>query len=487
MNSRILELISSPESIAQQDLSLLKEEISVQPYAQSLRALYLLGTKKYDAENFQKVLSTTAAYTTDKKILYQFINGKIYEVKSPETEPIKENFIVEEPIVIEETTATIINEDVQNVVETREEKAEIPEEENWLAALPKPPIPKEIIAEGEVNRILFEGEENFLNEEPIEKIDLEASAESGILVSEKIETSPSIQLQNEELNIENNEVSIENETEEIKELPSSENESNEVNFHNENNFTPEVIVANIKTKEAECQYFTPKKEVSSENKYELERKRLAEEIEQKMASNKKPSESNLQNFPEVEDATVNFSSTQEFLPETEVQSDENIDEVPAINISFFANDMPSLNHENILLEQPKEEKIEQISNVPTFINTWQNWLKIDRTSSKISEEITIEEDKEEEEIKSDLKAEAIEKFIVTEPKISKFKEDGTFKVQEKKDDINHLMTETLANLFWTQKLYDKATNAYETLKEKHPEKSDYYNQKIVEIQASKQK
>ena len=29
--------------------------------------------------------------------------------------------------------------------------------------------------------------------------------------------------------------------------------------------------------------------------------------------------------------------------------------------------------------------------------------------------------------------------------------------------------------------------AYETLKEKHPEKSDYYDQKIVEIQASKQK
>ncbi len=373
---------------------------------------------------------------------------------------------------------TTEDEDVQNVVETSEEKADISAEENWLAAVPKPPIHKEIIAEGEVNRILFEGEENFLNEEPTEKIDLEASAESGILVSEKIENSPSIQLQNEEFNIQNNEVSKENETEEIKEMPSSENESNEVNFHNENSFIPEVIVANKKVQESDNHTFTPKKEMSSENRYELERKKIAEEIEQKMASNKKPSESNLQNSSEVEDTTVNFSSTQEFLPEND--SVENVDKVPAINISFFANDMPSLNHENILLEQQVEE---QNSNIPTFINTWQNWLKLDRPAPKITEISTTEKA----EAKPDVKAEAIEKFIITEPKISKFKEDGTFKVQEKKDDINHLMTETLANLFWAQKLYAKATNAYETLKEKHPEKSDYYNQKIVEIQASKQK
>ena len=54
-------------------------------------------------------------------------------------------------------------------------------------------------------------------------------------------------------------------------------------------------------------------------------------------------------------------------------------------------------------------------------------------------------------------------------------------VKEKKDDISHLMTETLAKLYVEQKLYSKAIKAYEILSQKHPQKTDYFNEKIEEV------
>jgi hypothetical protein len=81
MNPRVLELIKNPKNIQLEDLGLLKEEIHAFPYIQNIRALHLYGVHLYEKENYQKELSTTAAYTTDKKILYQLINGKIRQEK----------------------------------------------------------------------------------------------------------------------------------------------------------------------------------------------------------------------------------------------------------------------------------------------------------------------------------------------------------------------------------------------------------------------
>ncbi len=108
------------------------------------------------------------------------------------------------------------------------------------------------------------------------------------------------------------------------------------------------------------------------------------------------------------------------------------------------------------------------SNVPGFINTWQSWLKIDRTEE-------IEKEKE------DIKEKAIETFIENNPRISQLKEESNYVVKEKNDDISHLMTETLANLYFEQKLYSKAIKAFEILIKKHPEKKEYFETRIKEI------
>jgi len=83
MNTRVLELIKNPKIITESDLKILESESEKMPYAQSIRALYLYGINLYQSEKYKENLSKTAAYTTDKKILYQFINSeKISNLKS---------------------------------------------------------------------------------------------------------------------------------------------------------------------------------------------------------------------------------------------------------------------------------------------------------------------------------------------------------------------------------------------------------------------
>ena len=112
------------------------------------------------------------------------------------------------------------------------------------------------------------------------------------------------------------------------------------------------------------------------------------------------------------------------------------------------------------------------SNVTSFISTWKSWLKIDR-----SEIVTPSE--------QDKKAAIIDKFIENNPKISPIKEDVDFIVKEKSNDISHLMTETLAQLYVEQKLYTKAIQAYKILQEKHPEKTEEFEERIEEIKKSR--
>jgi len=187
MNTRVLELLKNPKNIQSEDLHLLKEEINSFPYIQNIRALHLYGVHLYDKENYQKVLSSTAAYTTDKKILYQLINGKI-QVKPQIIDPIEKN-------IGEKSIETPVSEN-ENVVENETlVETQVRSEPRSLSGhdyeavteglISETPEIKHLIVDGERNRILFEGEENFLNEDNNDTIDLESTLESGVIVTQK--------------------------------------------------------------------------------------------------------------------------------------------------------------------------------------------------------------------------------------------------------------------------------------------------------------
>ncbi len=688
MNGRILELAKNPELFQIKDLELLNGEINNHPYIQSLRALHLLGTHRLKPENYAKELSETAAYTTDKKILYQLINSA-EEAKAS-------SVIVEETKPVAETAPEVV---VENEVVTEEPKNKFTEIESKEIETPKP-----VFVNGELNRILFEGEEDFLERE-IEIIDLESTIESGQIVTQKADSAvtpaekPAFVeakdaetfskeniikkdiISEEKDTIENPanvsfheseaflpEVKVDTPTEDsvTSDLPvfaetndaetfskeiiiteetiSEEKEviknPSNVSFHETEAFLPEVkvetLTENSETKEtqkftentdaesfsketviekktisdderviddpsklsfhATAEFLpdvkitsTPKKEEFKEvvkpalNKHETEMQRLIAEVEAKMKASKSQKKSSEEKGETSKSAEVNFSETQRFDLGKEVDKEPEIiqkeevlekeiiteekssvvekedlepaplieelidkkaeaieenkpewkpmsfssnipdaliakkteevsvkmevaqtpkpsiinqeekeplkEETPAaerpiFNVSFFTQNVSALEKENKpediqpVVDNKKPAEILEDSNVPNFINTWQSWLKIDRTKEVAKDKIEISI--------TEIKNKVIENFIEKEPRISKLKEESDFVIKERNDDISHLMTETLANLYIEQKLYAKAIKAFGILSEKHPDKKPHFEDKIKQIKDLRQ-
>lgn len=487
MNPRVLELLKNPDLLVNEDLGMISKEIIKNPYIQSLRALFLLGTNRFNSEMFHKELSTTAAYTTDKKILYQLINGKnlVFE-NTPENNLIEEvtpqkitEKISTETSPISKTEIVEVPEEIELIVEETPE-VENSEETEFIEIISEPEIVEEII-------------------EPMVEEKTEIYQEDKIIEKENIEDEKS----------------------EIQ-------DQSQLSFHGLQEFLPDV---KIESKESSDLKSAPISNKAS--KQDEEMKRLIAEVEAKM-KNKKTASKSIAVEETQDNSEISFAETQSFevaekIEETTVENVEKTKEEIQIKEENFVKtelqietsgpksdwkpltfttstpdsllgkkdqttktpieentkseilekkieNKPEETEKNISEEKIQEEKdkTEPESNVPNFINTWQSWLKIERN-------LAPTENKTEEAPKEEIKAKAIEKFIENEPKISKLKEDSSYVIKEKKDDISHLMTETLANIYVEQRLYAKAIKAFEFLSQKHPEKTKYFKQKIQEV------
>ncbi len=369
IQERILDLLKKPQSIQYEDLALLQMEISKYPFMQSLRAIYLYGNQVFNDENYPNCLSQTAAYTTDKKILYQFI---------------------QKTTIVEENQPTD-NQYVENTqLETENEETTIIEE-NQPA-----------------------------DNQHIENIQLETENEETTIIEENQHTENQY---------------IENKKKEEEKLNYS------INFDNQSDdILPKI--KNIPQKKSEYIPNNP-----THNKHEEEIKKLIAEVEAKIAQ-KRAEQQKLK-----QEASTNTTTSK--------------------------------------VEEP-------ISNVPHFVNTWQYWLNTEKPSIKTDEKIqsTIipNNDPSTEDIKKtdenihieDVKIKTINTFIENNPKIQRLKTDTEYTPKEKSDDISHLMTETLANLYFEQRLYTKAIQAYKILSEKSPEKKETFEARITMIKAMRE-
>ncbi|UKB79878.1 hypothetical protein [Chryseobacterium sp. MEBOG07] len=416
MNPRVLELIKNPKNIQLEDLGLLKEEIHTFPYIQNIRALHLYGVHLYEKENYQKELSTTAAYTTDKKILYQLINGKIRQESKPE--------IVEDkkPVKAVEKPAQYAPKSKSFPIKREEEVSleKQADEQTNVCVLPILQDVKPIYVNGERNRILFEGEENFLDEENSEIIDIESTLESGTLVTQKTETvaEQPVQEQKEEIQAEieenagedftpetiihENQLSSEKEEEKIDEVEN-------VSFHEVEPLLPEVNVDEEVTEESESietadnheavsDQEQPIEEIDAEvsfhgtdsfmpdvkieansgetveageisqpnvNRHEEEMRRLIEEVEKKMKETKSVSQEEEPEPETIEDHEISFAETQNFhFWSTGQEEPEETKEEP-IQEEIVENQLPV--EEESKVEIPEEKQEEQ---VPEVQSTW---------------------------------------------------------------------------------------------------------------------
>ena len=568
MNARVLELIQRPENISAEDISVLQSEIDKFPYMQSIRTLHLSAIHQFNTENYHKELTKTAAYTTDKKILYHFINFKKGAEKKEPTKFKKINLVKETETPINPIPETIVEEKISEteankIVGDTEIEAPIPnkladeisenanpnseiletaksELEKITAEEPVEMQPISVVGDTELETPILDKKENefeVFNEEENLELENQIFAE---LATEEEKQNDIFRTREGDLNYSKDTV-----LEHINQIKETNITPAEISFNAFDSFLPDVkFSAPAKSEELAIQEITPEEKVEISSEQDINFSQIQEfEIKQEPIFKQEIAPANetkeeeevieieekneiIEEIPEPEiafewkpmnfiqnplDAHIKNSKQEtpksiapilektiipevkpiEITPVQEIKQDEIVseqsseteEEKPVINISFFENNVSEMvTEEPIIKEEVEEiiaeEKTEDVaSNIPNFVNTWQNWLKIDRTE-------TAKTDPEPSKI-IEKKAEIIDKFIEENPKISQLKEDAHYVVKEKANDISHLMTETLAKLYVEQRLYTKAITAYEALKKKHPERQDEFEDKIQEIKELK--
>ncbi|MGB3149235.1 MAG: hypothetical protein WBB27_01120, partial [Maribacter sp.] len=82
----------------------LEDIVTEYPYFQTARALHLKGLKNLNSYKYNKVLKNTAAYTTDRDVLFNFITSKDFlqtDFKKAPKENVTEQIIAERHIIEE--------------------------------------------------------------------------------------------------------------------------------------------------------------------------------------------------------------------------------------------------------------------------------------------------------------------------------------------------------------------------------------------------
>ncbi|SDR67643.1 hypothetical protein SAMN05216503_0309 [Polaribacter sp. KT25b] len=160
-----IEFIDNKRSIEQLDIAELKSVINEFPYFQSARALYLKRLKNQNSFKYNNELKITAAYTTDRTVLFDFITSEIF-IEDQEEKVCKETKV--ELLTANTSDVIIKDNEIQTAtaskpIEIAKEKLEIgkpiafTESENfsfnqWLQLSTKKPIVREDTVKQEANK-----------------------------------------------------------------------------------------------------------------------------------------------------------------------------------------------------------------------------------------------------------------------------------------------------------------------------------------------
>ena len=588
-------LINKPDAITEKQTEALGNVLIEFPYFQSARALRLKGLYNQNSFKYNYALKVTAAHTTDRSVLFDFITSETFtsiqnefydrklrdllninvldsEIvlaeetrKIPEAriDPLEQSILTsikqatssfsEEPKVDEKFTEAEIDEPNSiPVTETpsvekleTEEKSEHGLEETISSPteVPSTVVVEEFIkteeqpiiepAETSVEEtpVIFEEEKN--QEQPIETIKEEVllpvkekvtffdevvndETEEDIIdkpvLTPKEETTPIIEDKEKfrEVRIDPIEESIYNSIKESTTVIFEESKPSEKII------VEEPAVIDELPKEVATVVFEEVK-VTEEEKNEvasiiLENPEIIEPDSNEIITVilEEPvfvEESETTNLISEEEKTIAEKPVDTFIEEaaeikdknTESQLEENI-KIAEENLEigkpldFSVNEKHSF-QEWLQLARPEpidrtneittaEEKTEEIEEVKVIQKTAEPVVEnVTEKKIVIDKEITEEDEKKK-------KAELIDKFIETNPKIPPIKPTPitlpSIQFDINQDDNSYLMTETLARVYLEQKKYTKAIQAYEILILKYPEKSSLFADRISDIKTLQQ-
>ncbi|WP_206430330.1 tetratricopeptide repeat protein [Flavobacterium ustbae] len=573
-------LMNKPDAITEKQADALGSVLNEFPYFQSARALRLKGLYNQNSFKYNYALKVTAAHTSDRSVLFDFITSEAFtsiqndfyeqklrdlleitvfdsEIISPEqiqkAIEIKTD-IVEQPIldpIKEAPISPIETPSIVQIVKTEEsikteESVKLEEpikvQEPIIAEEPKkfPEIdPSIFLAIKEAQTITFEKptiEKPTVTEEPkqLPEIDLSifrAIKEVQSVTFEKPVTEESqqkIDSSENDISPKVNETETVSETEAIQiEEPKIDRLENSILSSIKVSETPSApepikaeepkneriensILSSIKEAEAATAIQSEKIEeekaapsteepVLNSEEEEEEDDSVIEEmiipefkmnpVERSILSSIKEAETNTPEEPQVaiEETAIETEGEEEKIEEIQEENEEPLEEIIE---EEEVNEPAKTAAEHLEIGKPLDFSLNEK-------HSFQEWLQLSRTepidrSNDLSPEEKAEKEaaekvKQEEERQK--KAEIIDKFIETNPKISPIKPGSNapaVQIESNSEDNSYLMTETLARVYLEQKKYTKAIQAYEILILKYPEKITFFADRISDIKILQQ-
>lgn len=452
-------LINKPDAITEKQTEALGGVLNEFPYFQSARALRLKGLYNQNSFKYNYALKVTAAHTSDRSVLFDFITSETFtsiqgayydrklrdllnitvfdseivlaeekkKLEEVRINPIEKSILdsikeattvvpFEEPVKIGEKPIETVSE--QSILDSFKEVTTTSFEEPIKAEeSPIDPITEQAILDSfkEVTTISFE-ESAKIEEKPISSITEQPTIDSFEEVTPTIEETPIIET-----------ASIIEPTPIIKEPTRT--------------FFDEIVedeIPEVRVEPIEESIYNSLQEASTVVFEEVPAVEEPKEIE--VSETVKTAEENLEIGKPLDFSVNEKHSFQEWL---QLARPEPIDRTK---------------------ESPKEA------------------VKTETKVESIVENEMIDEEKKK-------KLEIINKFIETNPKIPPIKQTPitpAIQPDSYKEDNSYLMTETLARVYLEQKKYTKAIQAYEILILKYPEKITFFADRISDIKILQQ-
>ncbi|RMA66527.1 hypothetical protein [Ulvibacter antarcticus] len=117
-------LLSHPQKLSEDDMAMLDSVIESYPYLQSARALQLKGLKKANSFLYNDALKVTAAYTTDRDILFDFITSESFMQHQISQAILKHDTSLNDLEVVSENVSEMLSIELDDRIKEELKKAE---------------------------------------------------------------------------------------------------------------------------------------------------------------------------------------------------------------------------------------------------------------------------------------------------------------------------------------------------------------------------
>ena len=117
-------LLANPSAINKEQLGELAAVIDAYPYFQSARALQLKGLKNENSFLYNDALKLTAAYTTDRDILFEYITSETFVQNEISEKILQQSDLIKEIEVVSENLSETVSLELDRQMKTEMKKAE---------------------------------------------------------------------------------------------------------------------------------------------------------------------------------------------------------------------------------------------------------------------------------------------------------------------------------------------------------------------------